>query len=462
MERRLPLLGFLVATLLGASTAPAAVVGSVFGGRVACALQEGVQLCAGGPGARVETWDGVPLDANVTLPPSSMTGPFPLIVDIHGWGVGKTAAPFVERALDGYVVLSHSARGFQGSCGLPETRGTDPTLADPDACTKRGWVRLADVRYEARDTQYLAGLLADEGLVIPDKIGVTGASYGGGQSMILAALRNRVMLPDGTLVPWRSPGGLPMTIAAAAPLIQWSDLAEALTPAGRTLDFRVDNPYGHRAGIRKESWNTVLYTAGNGTGFYAPPGADPDADLTAWNARLSQGEPYDGDPMLEHVLDEITRHHSAYYVDDTVTPAPLFIYNAWTDDLFPADETVRFWRRTRARHPDADISLHFANGFGHPRAALGGNIARVNERVRQFFARHLQGADGPVLPALETFTQGCNGTPEAGPFTAADWDAIHPGEVRFASAAAHRFDQAGGAKATATALNPLGGGPCRT
>jgi dienelactone hydrolase len=451
----------VVVLLLLPAAVVAAPVAAVFAGRVPCVETAGVQFCEGGVAARVESFDGVPLDANVTLPPAAVDGPFPLVVDIHGWSLGKTPGPAVGRALEGYVVLSYSARGFHQSCGFADSRAPDPGLAEPDVCEERGWIRLADARYEARDTQHLAGLLADEGLVVPDRIGVTGASYGGGQSMTLAALRNRVMSPDGSLVPWRSPGGLDMAIAAAAPLIPWSDLAEALTPTGRTLDYREANPYGLRAGVQKESWVALLYGAGLASGFYAPPGRDPDADLTAWNARLAAGEPYDGDPSLRHALDEITRFHSAYYVDDSIPPAPLFIYNAWTDDLFPADEALRFWRKTRARHPGVEITLHFADAFGHPRAGLTGDMTRVSARVSEFFARHLKGTGAP-LPAVEAYTQGCNGAAEAGPFKAADWDALHPGEVRLRVRRPKRFDGAGGSEANATALDPVSGGPCRT
>ena len=198
----------LLGVLLLASPARPATVASVFNGKVPCIAEpNGVQFCAGTLATRVETWDDVPLDANVTIPPAAMDGPFPLIVDLHGWGIGKTQTP-EDQAMDGYVVLSYSARGFHFSCGFAAAQVPDPTLTNPTACTDRGWIRLADARYEARDTQYLAGLLADEGLVIPDKIGVTGASYGGGQSMILAALKDRVMLPDGTFTPWKSPDGL--------------------------------------------------------------------------------------------------------------------------------------------------------------------------------------------------------------------------------------------------------------
>src|SRR5215475_13268402 len=302
----------LVLALYPVHRAPAATVASVFVGRVPCVARDGVQFCQGTVATRVESWDGVPLDVNVTLPPPDQNGPFPLIVDLHGWGGAKTSGPQVQRAKQGYVLVSYTARGFGQSCGAPASRVSDPTLRDPDACVKRGWIRLADARYEAHDTQHLAALLADEGLVIPDRVGVTGASYGGGQSMTLGALHDRVMMPDGTLVPWTSPGGLPMSIAAAA--IPWSDLAQAVTPNGRTIDYRAENPYGLRAGVEKQSWEDTLFNLGTSS-YYAPPGADPDADLPGWHARIGQGEPYDGDPLLQHALDELTQHHSAYYID---------------------------------------------------------------------------------------------------------------------------------------------------
>src|SRR5262249_18370683 len=150
------------------------------------------------------------------------------------------------------------------------------------------------------------------------------------------------------------------------------------------------------------------------------------ADLTVWNDRIDQGEPYDGDPTVEAAFTELTTHHSAYYIDDSVTPAPLFVYNSFTDDLFPVDETLRFYNRLRAHHPAAEIALHFEAGSGHPGAALGASLDRVMARVSQHFARHLKGT-GDALPAVETFTQTCGTTAETGPFTATDWGALRPG-----------------------------------
>jgi hypothetical protein len=56
--------------------------------------------------------------------------------------------------------------------------------------------------------------------------------------MILAALRNRVMQPDGTLVPWKSPAGLDMTIAV---LRKGGGLVDA--PGRGLVGANTENPH---------------------------------------------------------------------------------------------------------------------------------------------------------------------------------------------------------------------------
>ena len=119
-----------------------------------------------------------------------------------------------------------------------------------------------DTRYEVRDAQELAGLLADEGRTSLTQIGAIGGSYGGGMSMALAALKNRKMLPDGSLTAWQSPNGTPMQIAAATPEIPWTDLPYSLVPNGGTLDYVADAPYVGRTGVLKSSWENALYNSG--------------------------------------------------------------------------------------------------------------------------------------------------------------------------------------------------------
>ncbi len=457
MSMRKPLGSLVAAFVLLAGVAHAAVVSSVFNGRVPCVPSPGLgQACSSaGVVNRVESWDGVPLDVTLTIPPPEQNGPFPLIVDLHGFSAGKTPSELEQLVPQGYVVLIYSARGQHFSCGFVESRGPDRTLSNPDVCMQRGWTRIADARYEVRDTQYLAGLLVDQGLVRPD-IGVTGISFGGGQSLTHAALKNRTMLPDGTLVPWLSPGGVPMSVAVAAPLIGWSDLASALVPNGRTLDYRALNPYGTRGGVMKKSYVDVLYDAGVPTAFYAPAGADPDADIDAWKARLDQGEPYDDDPLLQQATQELMVHHSGYYIDDSIPPPPLFIYDAFTDDIMPGVQSLRYYNKTKSLHPTADISIQFLDGFAHPRGNLGSPMRPITyNRVQQHLVRHLSGTGAP-LPAVEVYTQACNGSAQTGPFTAADWAGIHPGEVRLADAAPKAFDSAGGDPANAAVDDPVG------
>ncbi len=443
------------------STARAAVVLDVFGGTISCSTVSGVQFCEGDVNTRVESFDGVPLDVNVTIPPSGMAGPFPMIFQLHGWGGSKTAGPDTARALAGYVVVSYTARGFHESCGYPSSRFSDPSLSDPDACTDYGWTHLSDTRFEARDSQHLAGLLVDEGLVMPNKIGATGASYGGMRSMVLAILKDRVMLSDGSLVPWTSPLGTPMSIAATAPLIPPSDLAYSLQPNGHMLDYRIDNPYGLRGGVTKSQWNDTLYNTGLSTAYYSPIGVDPSADLTGWKVRTDAGDPYDGDPDSLAILDELTAFHSAYYLDMSVEPAPMMIYNAWTDDLFPGNEALRIWRKIKDLHPSAEVNLHFGDAFGHPRAGLSNNVGRIADRAQEHLDLHLQGI-GPGVPTLEVYTQPCGDASELGPFTSTDWDTVHPGEIVLGDGSEQSINQASGDAAIAASLAPLAGGPCRS
>ena len=72
-----------------------------------------------------------------------------------------------------------------------------------------------DTRYEVRDAQLFAGMLVDEGIARKRAIASAGGSYGGGLSMALAALKNRTMLEDDSLVPWESPEGRRISLAAA-------------------------------------------------------------------------------------------------------------------------------------------------------------------------------------------------------------------------------------------------------
>jgi predicted esterase len=450
----------VIATFLGAPTRASADVTQVFGS-IPCTPQDGVRFCEGTNATRVRTFDAVPLDVNVALPAQG-EGPFPLVVLLHGYGGSKNdnTARAKRYASRGYGVLAYTARGFNGSCGTLANRN-DPV------CLQRGWLRLADSRFEVRDTQHLAGLLADQGVVDPQKIGVTGGSYGGGQSVQLAVLRDRIRKPDGSYEPWVSPvKKLPMRIAAAAPVIPWTDLAYSLAPNGRTLDYTIAGPSDDidPIGVLKTSFVAGLYALGQASGFYAPPGVDPDADLTRWYARVNAGEPYDSDPMAEDIVSELASNHSGYYLDMDREPPPTLISNGFTDDLFPVDEAVRYANKVNSLYPGATLAqLHF--DYGHQRGQnKAADAARLESSIEAWFDRHLQGLDVPTVQGVEALTQTCpKDAPSGGPFRGPSWLALSPGEVTFSAPSAAALLSGPRDPRVDQAVDPISGpGACAT
>jgi predicted acyl esterase len=476
--------GFVtLATLLGAPALAAAAEPAPFGHK--CKAENGVRFCPTETLAqRVPTFDKVPLDADVTLPPSG-TGPFPTIVMIHGWGGDKSAFEAISPsgevaakpgvpgnetfdwnniyyAQHGYAVLNYTARGWGRSCGLKSSREGTPGCA-------KGWIRLADQRYEARDTQYLLGLLVDEKITKPKAIGSTGISYGGGQSIELAYLKNQIRLPSGEFAPWTSPKGKNMKIAAAYPRWPWSDLVDSLTPNGRFLDTEIAPEKQSREplGVEIQSYNAGLYALGNAEppvssgGFYAPAKEDPEADINKWFAATNAGEQPAGSPGLkedEEIAKQVVTYHQGYGLPGT--PAPLLIQNGWADDVFPPAQALRVYNSLLAIHGKVTLQI---GDLGHSRGSNKVNTDRAfQEEGAAFFAARLQRAGtGPKSRQVTAYTQTCPNTPVqtpgGGPFVAKTWAKLHPHTVSFSSVAGQLFTSAGGNATIAAEYDPIAG-----
>jgi len=383
--------------------------------------------------------DRTPLDFRLLLPPAPAVGPdgnYPLVVFLHGWGGNRLLigsgleGEFQAYAEAGYAVLAYSARAWALSCGPGQK-------ASPEC--DQGWNHMADARYEVRDTQYFAGLLADElsddgtPLVDASRIGVTGVSYGGGQSTILSSLRNRVVETDGSVNPWLSPAGKPMQIAAAAPHWAWTDLAYSLLPNGRGLDYVNNNSYFGPAGdfpigVLKASYVTSLYGLGQTLSYYAPAGEEPPID--AWYALLLAGESYE--TSAKPIADEVIAYHSGYYwLDPFVEPAPTLFNSGWSDDLFPVDEPLRWIHAAKAMHPDLNAAL-FANDNGHGRSSgVDAGVARA--AAREWFDHYLMNIGQQPGPAIRAKVQDCDGS-GAPSYVADHWNELMLGEIRLQDA----------------------------
>jgi fermentation-respiration switch protein FrsA (DUF1100 family) len=474
----------VVAVLVIAPAAQAAPPTSVFGGEVPCAPSSGGITACGGP---TKTWDGTRIDVNVFLPPeASGAGPFPTIGDFHGWGEAKLGLatkaigvgegekgekfPALSERADpriqgwaehGYAVFSMSDRGWGLSC----SQFDKPAVTEPQCAN--GYNHLMDDRYEVRDAQFLISELADEGLVQPKKVGATGASYGGGISAALGALRNRVMQPNGALTPWTSPNGTPMEIAAAAPQWPWTDLSYSLAPNGRNLDYVTNSPYKGPTGklpigVWKASWSEGLYQNGLAVSNYSL--TNPEASIPAWILRFKAGDPYT-DSSIEGIVKLLSTFHSSFGIDSSVEPAPLLIQSGWNDDLFPVDEALRLYQRTRAQYPTDPISLYLAD-IGHSRSQnKEADQLAFNARLEAWFAHYLKGEGAAPSSSVEALSTTCpKSTPSEGPFRASDWAGLQPGEIRLQSSGSQTITPGAAAEGTVSSgtFDPIVGtkSPC--
>ncbi len=401
---------------------------------------------------KAPSFDGLPLDADVTIP-AHAASPLPLIVFFHGWSNSKTnyesttittTTTYISHwnnvsfAARGYAVLNYTDRGFHQSCGLDEQRD-NPTAFATDCQGRAYWIHVADPRWEIRDAQYLIGTLVDEGIVDPARIGVTGMSYGGGHSWWLAELNDRTMNMDSSLSPWTSPlKGIPLHIAAAVPQWTYSDLWNALFPNGRALETDTgvsatleSNPVG----IPIQSYQAGLYAVGSLTGSYAPPGVDPTADLTTWNARAMRGNPFYDDPISDTVTHQALQQYRIrsplYQAPDA--DVPIYQEQGLTDPLFPPVQAITMRNHVLAYDPAYPIKSYFGD-IGHSNA---NNPADewddANAVGNDFVDYYLKGVGSKPAFDVTAQTTTCVAGQTRQTYSAPAWPALHDASITLSS-----------------------------
>jgi ABC-2 type transport system ATP-binding protein len=183
----------------------------------------------------------VRLDATLYLPEQT---PAPAVIVAHGFGGSKqsVAGDARELAQRGFVALAYSARGFGRS---------------------EGQIGLNSIPYEVADASKIVDWLGKQSQVSKDgpddpKVGVTGGSYGGSLSLLLAGTDKRV--------------------DALAPVITYNDLSQALLPNSATTGTVPDTPAANAFGpdgVFKKSWAGIFFASGAAGGA---SGLDPSAD----------------------------------------------------------------------------------------------------------------------------------------------------------------------------------------
>ena len=468
--------GLVLALSCAASPAGAGAQPRPFGHP--CALQSyGVRFCpTDSLGDRVSSWDGAPLDVDVTLPPSG-DGPFPTIFIAHGYGQDKTAfestsppagAPasfFADHfnnawlAQRGYAVVTYTARGAGNSCGTEASRQNTP------ACDNVTF-ELADQRYDARDVQYLLGLLVDEGTAKRNALGVTGLSLGSIVSSELALLKDRIRLPDGRYAPWMSPAGTALHIAAAYPEWAVGDTLDLLAPNGRFLDFQPGTATSDRGpfGTVKGSFPVGASLLAPAAGVYSSPTASFSVPRLA--AECATAGPA-VNPVCASDLAAIADYHQAIGIPIASTPAPILFEGGWDDTVTNgASQSIRLADYLSQVAPAATISIQAAS-VGHGNTInKAADILALNQQANDFFDHYLKGAHTPTPAAVTAYTSTCPPSEKsAGPFTAPSWSALHPGAVRFGSTPSQVISS-GGDPSISWQIDPVAQGPlgalCKT
>jgi hypothetical protein len=220
--------------------------------------------------------------------------------------------------------------------------------------------------FEGRDSQTILGKLVDAGISDGRRLVSTGGSCGGGQSLLLA-----------TSLPWNSPKGRTLQLAAAVAKYPWTDLLDSLTPSGRATDG-VDQSADHLTplGVPKDSYISALYAAGRAVaqGRYDTDPNHPATNLDLQYADIQSGEPYDAKPDIDAVKQSF-RDRSAYYADaylqavaaHTIREVPVLSIQGWTDPLLPAVQTLQMFRKLKATDPAYPITMVFGD-IGHSNA----------------------------------------------------------------------------------------------
>ena len=276
--------------------------------------------------------DGIKLKAIVFDPkPENRNGKNPLLVFISSWGMNKWeyVVPAHDYAKKGYTVVSYTARGFWGSGGQINLAGE---LDVADVSTVIDWA--------------LANTNAD-----PDRIGLSGISYGGGLSLLGAAHDKRVK--------------------SAASMSCWTDLAQSFLGNGES--------------IRKEAARALQALA------YLTGEVGDDLELLF--------NDYFKNTDLDYMYTFVYNSSAVNFIDNINSNNPaVFIANAFGDSLFTPDQFPnKFYNKlTTNKH------LEFAPGdhAGPELVGLFGLPDQIWTRAEQWNDYYVRDAKKDALSAM--------------------------------------------------------------
>ncbi|MFZ5597523.1 MAG: CocE/NonD family hydrolase [Bacillota bacterium] len=297
----------------------------------------------------IEGAEGANLPAHLYIPTGEAPeGGFPAIVFIHSWVLNQWEYDIQMQkfARAGYVAICYTCRGWYSAGGEIGTAGP----------------------LEMQDLNKVVDWLIANAPVNPEKLGATGISYGGGQSLLALKFEPR--------------------FKTVVSMSGWTDLCESLAPE--------DSP--------KWLWSGLL--VGTAALF-----GDQSKEMTDW--LLS----YLTNNNVDDTKRDLMLRSPVSYLNDVNgnNPPPVFIINAINDDLFTSRQIVNFYQRYQGPK-----KLMLANGI-HATAEATGLLGLPNSAWGQtldWFNYWLKGDENGIMnsPAVSVYQKWTN---SQGTF--ADW-----------------------------------------
>ncbi|MGE5396805.1 MAG: alpha/beta fold hydrolase, partial [Chitinophagales bacterium] len=290
----------------------------------------------------IEGAEGAKLSAHVYIPTGEVPeGGFPAIVFIHSWCMNQIEyeTQMLKYASDGYIVLCYDCRGWNLSGGKIATAGP----------------------LEMQDINLIVDWLLANTPANPEKIGSTGISYGGGQSLLALQCEPRIK-----------------TVVAMS---GWTDLIEALAPE--------DSP--------KWFWSAFLVGTANVLGR-------SDSCLMDWLIS------YLKDENTDKTKQDLAQRSPMTYLDSInsrSTVPPIFVVNGINEDLFTSRQIVRFYEKY-----SGPKKLILANGI-HATSEMPGLLmfpSDIWDQTKDWFDYWLKGESTGIMdkPAVSVYQKWTN------------------------------------------------------
>ena len=299
----------------------------------------------------------VQLDSTLYLPAHT---PAPAVIVSPGFGETKSSVDAQARqfAQRGLVVLAYTPRGFGRSTGRIALNSPDYEITDGEALID--W--LATRPEVTRNT---AGV---------PRVGVTGGSYGGAFSLMLAGYDHRV--------------------AAIAPVITYNDLSQALVPNAAstgTITQGTPAPGAFGAdGVFKKTWAGNLFAAGFGGGGAC--GRFVAEVCQAYEQIATTGQ------ASQQTID-LLRRDSPVTVTSRIT-VPTLLVQGEQDTLFGLDQADANARQITAA--GGRVQLIWYAG-GHDGGAPG---SALQQQIGDWLTHQLTGAGSDPGTAFQYAVQG--------------------------------------------------------